>query len=164
MKILKSELAGALKVLGKCGDLVKITEKCLSATNGTEMVTLEIHPLDEEPLEAVASLFALRQAVGCGKSGEVEFKIEGDELGVYETVRGQNRRFGVKVNAEAWPVLEQVPEASQSVMLSDKFAQAVAQAAQVVDRSVGSARQYPAFIQTGGRSFQVRTALITRSD
>ncbi|MDD4816341.1 MAG: hypothetical protein PHI85_00030 [Victivallaceae bacterium] len=32
MKILKSELFGALKVLGKCGDLVKITENCLPNT------------------------------------------------------------------------------------------------------------------------------------
>ena len=132
MKILKSELAGALTIPGKCGALVKITEKCLSATNGTEMVTLEMHPLDEAPLKAVVSLFALRQAVGGGKSGEVEFKIEGDELGVYESVRGQSRRFGLKVNAEPWPVLELVPDVSNPIMLSDKFTQAIAQAAQVI--------------------------------
>ena len=69
MKMLKSELAGDLMVLGKCGDLVRIEGKSLSATNGTEMGALEIHPLDEAPLEAVVSLFALRQAVGGGKSG-----------------------------------------------------------------------------------------------
>ncbi|MGE4300109.1 MAG: hypothetical protein AB7F40_00750 [Victivallaceae bacterium] len=139
MKILKSQLADALKALGKVSDQIRIAGRdnvaVLGACNGVEQVTISLDTECPEPFVAIVTLLALKQALASGTKGTVELKVERDEVGLYSVCRGGSRRVGMRNLDEPWPELEEVPDTAACVELPDSFMSAMAHVATAVDRN-----------------------------
>ena len=125
MKIKKSVLADALKVLGKVVSQTSPVEVqrsvrflgvgeqvWLTATDGVESVTVEVIGDAGEMEEFTGEYKALRELIRSTRGGEVE--VTGKSL--------------------EWPELEEVPEEAVSVELPASFGELLALAAPVMDR------------------------------
>ena len=125
MKIKKSVLADALKVLGKVVSQTSPVEVLrsvrflgvgeqvwLTATDGVESVTVEVIGDAGEMEEFTGEYKALRELIRSTRGGEVE--VTGKSL--------------------EWPELEEVPEEAVSVELPASFGELLALAAPVMDR------------------------------
>ena len=125
MKIKKSVLADALKVLGKVVSQTSPVEVqrsvrflgvgeqvWLTATDGVESVTVEVIGDAGEMEEFTGEYKALRELIRSTRGGEVE--VTGKRL--------------------EWPELEEVPEEAVSVELPASFGELLALAAPVMDR------------------------------
>ena len=125
MKIKKSVLADALKVLGKVVSQTSPVEVqrsvrflgvgeqvWLTATDGVESVTVEVIDDAGEMEEFTGEYKALRELIRSTRGGEVE--VTGKRL--------------------EWPELEEVPEEAVSVELPASFGELLALAAPVMDR------------------------------
>ena len=125
MKIKKSVLADALKVLGKVVSQTSPVEVqrsvrflgvgeqvWLTATDGVESVTVEVIGDAGEMEEFTGEYKALRELIRSTRGGEIE--VTGKSL--------------------EWPELEEVPEEAVSVELPASFGELLALAAPVMDR------------------------------
>lgn len=125
MKIAKSVLVGALKVLGSVvaadspeGVLRSVRvvgdgrETWLWATDGAEVVMLRVEAVDAEVCDFAVEYRALRELVRSARGGVVE--LRGERL--------------------SWPEVEAVPVGAVRLPLPEDFTQQLATAASVVDR------------------------------
>mgnify|MGYP000964643583 CR=1 FL=1 len=148
LKIEKKVLAEALRVLGKLvsrlspvaaqralrfegrNGLVRI-----SATDGVELVAVELNATVEGAFEALAPFAELKKGLGNGKTGEVVLSLEAGTVTVGEVVRGRlEEKTFLAVDLAEWPERKIVPEAIARVTLPEGVVGMLAHAAQIVNR------------------------------
>ncbi len=152
LKIEKKVLTEALRVLGKVvsrlspvaaqralrfegrNGLVRI-----SATDGVELVAVELNAMSEGVFEALVPFAELKKGLGNGKTGEVVLSLDAGVVTVGEVVRG---RFAEKtflaLDPGEWPVREVVPENVKTVALPEGVVGMLAHAAQIVNGKFSS--------------------------
>jgi DNA polymerase III sliding clamp (beta) subunit (PCNA family) len=148
LKIEKKVLAEALMVLGKMVSRLSpvAAQRALrfegrdglvriSATDGVELVTVELNATLKEAFEALVPFAELKKALGNGKTGEIILSIEAGVATVGEVVRGRlTEKTFLAVDLAEWPEREVVPEATVRVALPEGVVGMLAHAAQIVNR------------------------------